>query len=183
MARVGANGSYPTETLGALASVLSIWVVTAALVYLAAARIISNDYEIEARAMLATSACAVGVNLVYVPRGAAPLWSLCTISLSPAPPMPLEPQEPQLCPQVTLCLWASALCPQALSPPLPCPAYAQGFQSVCLHPHAPQSLAPQAAPPKPYHEPHNQTPALFLHTFQPCCASSPTPLYRPKTQV
>lgn len=72
MARVGANGSYPTETLGALASVLSIWIVTAALVYLAAARIISNDYEIEARAMLATSACAVGVNLVYVPRGAAP---------------------------------------------------------------------------------------------------------------
>uniref|UniRef100_A0A8C3N780 Probable proton-coupled zinc antiporter SLC30A3 n=1 Tax=Geospiza parvula TaxID=87175 RepID=A0A8C3N780_GEOPR len=52
------------ETLGALASVLSIWVVTAALVYLAAARIISNDYEIEARAMLATSACAVAVNLV-----------------------------------------------------------------------------------------------------------------------
>ncbi|NXB50842.1 ZNT3 protein, partial [Leucopsar rothschildi] len=55
---------HPTETLGALASVLSIWVVTAALVYLAAARIISNDYEIEAQAMLATSACAVGVNLV-----------------------------------------------------------------------------------------------------------------------
>ncbi|NXN63016.1 ZNT3 protein, partial [Himantopus himantopus] len=53
-----------TETLGALASVLSIWVVTAALVYLAAARIVSNDYEIEARAMLATSASAVGVNLV-----------------------------------------------------------------------------------------------------------------------
>uniref|UniRef100_A0A8C6IT35 Probable proton-coupled zinc antiporter SLC30A3 n=1 Tax=Melopsittacus undulatus TaxID=13146 RepID=A0A8C6IT35_MELUD len=51
------------ETLGALASVLSIWVVTGALVYLAAARIISNDYEIEARAMLATSASAVGVNL------------------------------------------------------------------------------------------------------------------------
>ncbi|KFO71756.1 Zinc transporter 3, partial [Cuculus canorus] len=55
---------HPTETLGALASVLSIWVVTGALVYLAAARIISNDYEIEARAMLATSAGAVGVNLV-----------------------------------------------------------------------------------------------------------------------
>nr|XP_030125697.3 zinc transporter 3 isoform X1 [Taeniopygia guttata] len=57
-------GWHRSETLGALASVLSIWVVTAALVYLAAARIISNDYEIEARAMLATSACAVGVNLV-----------------------------------------------------------------------------------------------------------------------
>ncbi|NWV34591.1 ZNT3 protein, partial [Grantiella picta] len=57
-------GWHRSETLGALASVLSIWVVTAALVYLAADRIISNDYEIEARAMLATSACAVGVNLV-----------------------------------------------------------------------------------------------------------------------
>ncbi|NXH62334.1 ZNT3 protein, partial [Rhabdornis inornatus] len=57
-------GWHRSETLGALASVLSIWVVTAALVYLATARIISNDYEIEARAMLATSACAVGVNLV-----------------------------------------------------------------------------------------------------------------------
>ncbi|XP_031959971.1 zinc transporter 3 isoform X2 [Corvus moneduloides] len=57
-------GWHRSETLGALASVLSIWVVTAALIYLAAARIISNDYEIEARAMLATSACAVGVNLV-----------------------------------------------------------------------------------------------------------------------
>ncbi|NWX45423.1 ZNT3 protein, partial [Steatornis caripensis] len=57
-------GWHRSETLGALASVLSIWVVTGALVYLAAARIISNNYEIEARAMLATSASAVGVNLV-----------------------------------------------------------------------------------------------------------------------
>ncbi|NXY00314.1 ZNT2 protein, partial [Centropus bengalensis] len=57
-------GWHRSETLGALASVLSIWVVTGVLVYLAAARIVSNDYEIEARAMLATSAAAVGVNLV-----------------------------------------------------------------------------------------------------------------------
>ncbi|NXD87722.1 ZNT3 protein, partial [Halcyon senegalensis] len=57
-------GWHRSEMMGALASVLSIWVVTGALVYLAAARIISNDYEIEARAMLATSASAVGVNLV-----------------------------------------------------------------------------------------------------------------------
>lgn len=52
------------ETLGALASVLSIWIVTGVLVYLASARIISNDYEIEASAMLGTSACAVGVNIM-----------------------------------------------------------------------------------------------------------------------
>ncbi|NXA44068.1 ZNT2 protein, partial [Eudromia elegans] len=63
-------GWHRAETLGALASVLSIWLVTAVLVYLAAARILSGDYEIEARAMLATSAGAVAVNLVmaYVLR-------------------------------------------------------------------------------------------------------------------
>ncbi|XP_074438450.1 putative proton-coupled zinc antiporter SLC30A3 isoform X4 [Larus michahellis] len=63
-------GWHRSETLGALASVLSIWVVTGALVYLAAARIVSNDYEIEARAMLATSASAVGVNLITSVRAA-----------------------------------------------------------------------------------------------------------------
>ncbi|KAM9155455.1 putative proton-coupled zinc antiporter SLC30A3 [Pangshura tecta] len=57
-------GWHRSETLGALASVLSIWVVTGVLVYLASARIISNDYEIEARAMLVTSACAVGINVI-----------------------------------------------------------------------------------------------------------------------
>ncbi|XP_061482505.1 probable proton-coupled zinc antiporter SLC30A3 isoform X2 [Rhineura floridana] len=57
-------GWHRSETLGALASVLSIWIVTGVLVYLAAARIISNDYEIEASAMLGTSACAVGVNII-----------------------------------------------------------------------------------------------------------------------
>ncbi|NXU54980.1 ZNT3 protein, partial [Turnix velox] len=57
-------GWHRAETLGALASVLSIWAVTGALVYLAAARIISNDYEIQAPAMLGTAAGAVGVNLL-----------------------------------------------------------------------------------------------------------------------
>ncbi|NXG65056.1 ZNT3 protein, partial [Hemiprocne comata] len=57
-------GWHRSETLGALASILSIWVVTGALVYLAAARIVSNDYEIEARAMLATAASAVGINMI-----------------------------------------------------------------------------------------------------------------------
>ncbi|XP_050804938.1 probable proton-coupled zinc antiporter SLC30A3 isoform X1 [Gopherus flavomarginatus] len=57
-------GWHRSEMLGALASVLSIWVVTGVLVYLASARIISNDYEINARAMLVTSACAVGVNII-----------------------------------------------------------------------------------------------------------------------
>uniref|UniRef100_K7FSZ7 Solute carrier family 30 member 2 n=1 Tax=Pelodiscus sinensis TaxID=13735 RepID=K7FSZ7_PELSI len=52
------------EILGALLSVLSIWVVTGVLVYLAVERLLSNNYEIEGDVMLITSACAVAVNLV-----------------------------------------------------------------------------------------------------------------------
>lgn len=57
-------GWHRAEILGALLSVLSIWVVTGVLVYLAVERIISGDYEIEGGVMLITSACAVAVNLV-----------------------------------------------------------------------------------------------------------------------
>ncbi|XP_044527288.1 zinc transporter 2 isoform X2 [Gracilinanus agilis] len=52
------------EILGALLSVLSIWVVTGVLVYLAVQRLISGDYEIEGGAMLITSGCAVAVNII-----------------------------------------------------------------------------------------------------------------------
>ncbi|NWJ02252.1 ZNT2 protein, partial [Crypturellus undulatus] len=52
------------EILGALLSVLSIWVVTGVLVYLAAQRLLSGDYDIQGEAMLVTSACAVAVNVV-----------------------------------------------------------------------------------------------------------------------
>ncbi|KAF1648898.1 Zinc transporter 2, partial [Eudyptes chrysocome] len=52
------------EILGALLSVLSIWVVTGVLVYLAAQRLLSADYDIEGGVMLITSACAVAVNIV-----------------------------------------------------------------------------------------------------------------------
>uniref|UniRef100_K7G7M5 Probable proton-coupled zinc antiporter SLC30A3 n=1 Tax=Pelodiscus sinensis TaxID=13735 RepID=K7G7M5_PELSI len=76
-------GWHRSETLGALASVLSIWVVTGVLVYLASARIISDNYEIDARAMLATSACAVGVNIIQ--HLCAPLMGLAPESLWPAP--------------------------------------------------------------------------------------------------
>ncbi|KAE8623822.1 hypothetical protein XENTR_v10005747 [Xenopus tropicalis] len=57
-------GWHRAEILGALLSVLSIWVVTGVLVYLAVERIISGDYEIEGDAMLITSACAVAVNII-----------------------------------------------------------------------------------------------------------------------
>ncbi|XP_006862334.1 PREDICTED: zinc transporter 2 isoform X2 [Chrysochloris asiatica] len=52
------------EILGALLSVLSIWVVTGVLVYLAVERLVSGNYEIEGSAMLITSGCAVAVNII-----------------------------------------------------------------------------------------------------------------------
>nr|XP_056703662.1 proton-coupled zinc antiporter SLC30A2 [Euleptes europaea] len=57
-------GWHRAEILGALLSVLSIWVVTGVLVYLAVQRLLSGDYEIEGEAMLITSACAVAVNII-----------------------------------------------------------------------------------------------------------------------
>uniref|UniRef100_A0A672I7T5 Probable proton-coupled zinc antiporter SLC30A3 n=2 Tax=Salarias fasciatus TaxID=181472 RepID=A0A672I7T5_SALFA len=53
-----------SEILGALVSVMSIWVVTGALVYLAVERIVRNDYEIDGHVMLVTSGCAVIVNII-----------------------------------------------------------------------------------------------------------------------
>ncbi|KAK3538347.1 hypothetical protein QTP70_035218 [Hemibagrus guttatus] len=52
------------EILGGLFSVLSIWVVTAVLLFIAIQRIISNDYEINSNVMLTTSGCAVVVNIL-----------------------------------------------------------------------------------------------------------------------
>ncbi|XP_060640443.2 proton-coupled zinc antiporter SLC30A2 [Anolis sagrei] len=57
-------GWHRAEILGALLSVLSIWVVTGVLVYLAVQRLLSGDYEIEGNAMLITSGCAVVVNII-----------------------------------------------------------------------------------------------------------------------
>lgn len=53
-----------TEILGALISVISIWIVTGVLVYLAFERILKNDYEIQGQVMLLTSGCAVVVNIM-----------------------------------------------------------------------------------------------------------------------
>ncbi|XP_064254698.1 proton-coupled zinc antiporter SLC30A2 [Passer domesticus] len=57
-------GWHRAEILGALLSVLSIWVVTGVLVYLGAQRLLSGDYDIQGGVMLITSACAVAVNIV-----------------------------------------------------------------------------------------------------------------------
>ncbi|KAG8543325.1 hypothetical protein GDO81_024929 [Engystomops pustulosus] len=57
-------GWHRSEILGALASIFSIWIVTGILLYLATARIINNDYDIDGHVMLITSGCAVVVNIM-----------------------------------------------------------------------------------------------------------------------
>lgn len=53
-----------TEVMGALLSVLLIWVVTGVLVYMAVQRVITEDYEIDATVMLITAGISVVFNLV-----------------------------------------------------------------------------------------------------------------------
>ncbi|XP_072323514.1 proton-coupled zinc antiporter SLC30A8-like [Scyliorhinus torazame] len=57
-------GWYRAEILGALFSVVTIWLVTGVLVYLACERLINTDYEIDGMVMLITSTCAVVANLI-----------------------------------------------------------------------------------------------------------------------
>ncbi|KAJ8673074.1 hypothetical protein QAD02_004335 [Eretmocerus hayati] len=57
-------GWYRAEVIGALTSVLMIWVVTGILLYLAVERIINKDFELDTSVMLITSAVGVAVNIV-----------------------------------------------------------------------------------------------------------------------
>ncbi|KAL8578435.1 hypothetical protein ACOMHN_014934 [Nucella lapillus] len=57
-------GWYRAEILGALVSILMLWVITGVLAYSAVLRIQSGDYEINATIMLITSATGVVFNLV-----------------------------------------------------------------------------------------------------------------------
>ncbi|XP_056645058.1 proton-coupled zinc antiporter SLC30A2-like [Diorhabda sublineata] len=57
-------GWYRAEVIGALTSVLLIWVVTGILVYMAIQRIIYETYEVDAVVMLITSGVGVVVNIV-----------------------------------------------------------------------------------------------------------------------
>lgn len=52
------------EVLGALVSVLIIWVLTGVLVYLAVHRTMSNDFEINADIMLVTAGVGLMVNIL-----------------------------------------------------------------------------------------------------------------------
>lgn len=56
-------GWYRAEVLGALTSVLMIWVVTGILFYIAVERIITMNFDIEADIMLLTSVVGVVVNI------------------------------------------------------------------------------------------------------------------------
>ena len=55
---------FISEVMGALISVLLIWVVTGVLVYMAVERVISKEYEIDATIMLITSSLGVAVNIL-----------------------------------------------------------------------------------------------------------------------
>lgn len=57
-------GWYRAEVIGALTSVLLIWVVTGILVYMAIQRIKNKTYEVDAEVMLITSGVGVVVNIM-----------------------------------------------------------------------------------------------------------------------
>ncbi|XP_075070532.1 proton-coupled zinc antiporter SLC30A8 [Mixophyes fleayi] len=57
-------GWYRAEIVGALLSMITIWIVTGVLVYLACKRIVQPDYSIDGTVMLITSACALGANVI-----------------------------------------------------------------------------------------------------------------------
>ncbi len=52
------------EVMGALLSVLIIWVLTGVLVYEAIKRVIHGNHKVNANIMLIVAACGVGVNIV-----------------------------------------------------------------------------------------------------------------------
>uniref|UniRef100_A0A8C5MCR2 Proton-coupled zinc antiporter SLC30A8 n=1 Tax=Leptobrachium leishanense TaxID=445787 RepID=A0A8C5MCR2_9ANUR len=57
-------GWFRAEIVGALMSMMTIWVVTGVLLYLACERILHPDYEINGTVMLMTSVCALVANLI-----------------------------------------------------------------------------------------------------------------------
>jgi len=57
-------GWYRAEVIGALTSVLMIWIVTGILVYLAIQRLVDNEFDIDAKIMLITSGVGVLFNIL-----------------------------------------------------------------------------------------------------------------------
>ena len=58
-------GWYRAEVIGALTSVLMIWVVTGVLVYMAVMRLVNDEFDIDSLVMLITSGIGVVVNIMY----------------------------------------------------------------------------------------------------------------------
>lgn len=59
-------GYYRAEVIGALTSVLMIWVVTGILVYMAVERILNKTYHIQSGIMLITASIGVLINIMLV---------------------------------------------------------------------------------------------------------------------
>ncbi|XP_058689684.1 proton-coupled zinc antiporter SLC30A8 [Poecile atricapillus] len=57
-------GWHRAEILGALMSMIIVWMVTGVLIYLACMRLLHPDYDIDATVMLITSVCAVLTNIL-----------------------------------------------------------------------------------------------------------------------
>ncbi|NXE78385.1 ZNT8 protein, partial [Cochlearius cochlearius] len=57
-------GWHRAEILGALMSIIVVWMVTGVLTYLASMRLLHPEYDIDATVMLITSACAVLANIL-----------------------------------------------------------------------------------------------------------------------
>ncbi|KFP13595.1 Zinc transporter 8, partial [Egretta garzetta] len=57
-------GWHRAEILGALMSIIIVWMVTGVLTYLASMRLLHPEYDIDATVMLITSACAVLANIL-----------------------------------------------------------------------------------------------------------------------
>ncbi|XP_071520960.1 proton-coupled zinc antiporter SLC30A2-like isoform X2 [Panulirus ornatus] len=57
-------GYYRAEVLGAVISVLIIWVITGILVYAAIQRVVSMEFEVEADTMIIVSALGVVINII-----------------------------------------------------------------------------------------------------------------------
>jgi Co/Zn/Cd efflux system component len=61
------SGFLFLEVMGAVVSVLIIWVVTIVLVYMAVQRVLKPDYVIDATVMLIMALLSIVFNVVYVP--------------------------------------------------------------------------------------------------------------------
>jgi zinc transporter 2 len=75
-------GYYRAEVLGAMISILTIWVITAVLVYLAVLRIRDKDFEIHSQTMLITASVGVAFNIVMGLVLHGGIWEGCHVESS-----------------------------------------------------------------------------------------------------